>query len=92
MNGAGGAHYAPLIGVVLLAAVLLFRMRRLAQSRPLKLEWLWVTPTLLLVLTAVVMAQSPPVGLAWLWLAGALVLAGGLGWYRGKMMHITVDP
>jgi len=92
LNGAGGAHYAPLIGVVLIAAVLLFRMRRLAQSRPLKLEWLWVTPTLLLVLTAVVMVQSPPVGLAWLWLAGAFVLGGGLGWYRGKMMHITVDP
>jgi hypothetical protein len=28
----------------------------------------------------------------WLWMAIALALGGGFGWYRGKMMHISVDP
>jgi hypothetical protein len=28
----------------------------------------------------------------WLWMGVALALGGALGWYRGKMMHITVDP
>ena len=92
MNGSGGGPYAPLMGIVVGGLVLIFRMRRLTQSRPLKLEWLWVTPALLLALTVVTIIPSPPVGLAWLWLAGALVVGGGLGWYRGKMMHITVDP
>ena len=92
MNGAGGPSWAPLIGIVVLVLVLALRMRRMTRSRPLKVEWLWVTPALLLVLTGVVIAPSPPTGLDWLWLALALVIGGGLGWYRGKMMHIEVDP
>jgi len=92
LNGAAGPQWAPLVIIAVIALVLMFRMRRLTQQRPLRLEWLWVTPTLFLIVTMVAAAQSPPVGLDWLWLGVALAIGGGLGWYRGKMMHIAVDP
>ncbi len=34
----------------------------------------------------------PPHGLAWLFCAVALVMGGALGWQRGKMMRIIIDP
>jgi len=34
----------------------------------------------------------PPHGLAWLFCAIALVMGAALGWQRGKMMRITIDP
>ena len=80
------------IGIVVLVVVMAFRLRRMNQTRPLKVEWLWVTPALLTVLTVVSLVPQPPQGIAWAWLAGGLVLGGALGWYRGKMMHIIVDP
>jgi len=80
------------IGIVVLVVVMAFRLRRMSQTRPLKVEWLWVTPVLLTVLTVVSLIPQPPEGLGWAWLAGGLVVGGALGWYRGKMMHILVDP
>ena len=80
------------IGIVVLVVVMAFRLRRMSQTRPLKVEWLWVTPALLTALTVVSLIPQPPQGLGWAWLAGGLVLGGALGWYRGKMMHIIVDP
>ncbi len=80
------------IGIVVLVVVMAFRLRRMSQTRPLKIEWLWVTPALLTALTVLSLIPQPPQGLGWAWLAGGLVLGGALGWYRGKMMHIIVDP
>ena len=81
-----------LIGIVVLVVVMGFRLRRMSQMRPLKVEWLWVTPAILAALTVVSLIPQPPQGIDWAWLAGALVLGGALGWWRGKMMHISVDP
>ena len=92
MNGGGVQAYAPLISIALVAIILAFRMKRLTQGRPLKLEWLWVTPAIMLVVTAAAMAVAPPMGLDWAWLAAGLALGGVLGWYRGKTMHIAVEP
>ncbi|MEI9963756.1 MAG: hypothetical protein WDM92_02725 [Caulobacteraceae bacterium] len=49
-------------------------------------------PALVLAATVAAMAPSPPRGLDWAWLALALVVGSVLGWYRGRMMHIEVDP
>ncbi len=81
-----------LIGIVVLVVVMAFRLRRMSQMRPLKVEWLWVTPAILTALTVVSLIPQPPQGIDWAWLAGALVVGGALGWWRGKMMHISVDP
>lgn len=86
------SHYAPLIVAPLVLVILFFRMRGLTRGRRLRLELLWVTPAILLVATGLAMWQAPPSPTGWAWMAAVLVIGGALGWYRGKMMTITVDP
>src|SRR4029079_18718651 len=65
---------------------------RMGQMRPLKLETLWIVPALYLAVAALMFWQLPPTG--WVAIASAIGLAIGaaVGWQRGKMMHIHVDP
>ena len=81
-----------LIGGLLFVVLMAWRLRRMSQTRPLKVEWLWVTPAILTALTVVSLLPQPPQGLGWAWLGVGLVIGGALGWWRGKMMHISVDP
>jgi membrane protein CcdC involved in cytochrome C biogenesis len=78
------------IGILVIAMAL--RMRRMGQVRPLKLGSLWVVPALYAVVAALMFVTLPPTG--WVAIASAVGLAMGaaLGWQRGKMMHIEVDP
>lgn len=77
---------------IVIAIVLAIRWRRMSRVRPLKLETLWVFPTLYAGLAAYMYWAHPPEGWAWAFCAIALALGAGLGWQRGKMMRITVDP
>ena len=81
-----------IIGGLLFVVLMGWRLRRMSQLRPLKIEWLWVTPAILTALTVVSLIPQPPQGADWAWLAAGLMLGGALGWWRGKMMHISVDP
>jgi hypothetical protein len=95
MQGAAGQPN-PLIGyvimVVVLAAVLIFRVRRVNQVRPLKVERLWIIPGIYLILAVLAFATTPPSGAGWLGSAVALALGAALGWQRGRLMRIDVDP
>lgn len=90
------AHPSQWIGQVIAIAVAAFvlalRARRMARPRPLKVERLWVFPALYLVLTTVMLVEFPPVGLQWALCAVALGIGSLLGWQRGRMMRIEVDP
>lgn len=78
------------IGVFALFVVL--RLRRYAQARPLKAEQLWIVPLVFAVITALIFVQTPPTMRDTPWLAGVALLGAIVGWYRGKMMRIIVDP
>ena len=80
------------ISFAVLALVLLFRWKRMSRPRPLKLERLWVLPALYAALCVALYAQHPPRGVAWLSCAAAAGLGALLGWQRGRMMRIAVDP
>ncbi len=81
-----------IIGGTIFLVLMVFRIRGMSRSTRLRLEWLWVTPAILAAIAALSMLAQPPAGMDWAWLALALVLGAAPGWYRGKMMHITVDP
>ncbi len=87
---AGWISYA--ITAAIIAVVFAVRWKRMSRVRPLKLERLWVFPALYLVVAVVTVAQFPPVGWAWAFCLLALVLGAALGWQRGKLMRISVDP
>jgi len=80
------------IAIVVVITVMAFRFSRANTARPLKLEFLWIMPAWLIAVTAFLLWQMPPHGSEWLLLAVAFVIGGALGWQRGRMMAITVDP
>ena len=82
--------YAITIGIVVV--IMALRMRGMSKMRPLKLGSLWIVPAVYLVVAALMFVQLPPTG--WVAVASAVGLAIGaaVGWERGKMMHIHVDP
>lgn len=86
----GWISYA--IPLVVIAMVMAIRWKRMSRVRPLKLERLWILPTLYAVVIGVTFSRFPPQRWGWLFCLIALVLGAGLGWQRGKMMRITLDP
>lgn len=84
--------YSIVIPLLVIGAVLFFRVRRMGVKRPLKLGTLWVVPGIFLVIGGLTLAQFPPHGLDGVWLVLALLLGSALGWQRGRLMKIWIDP
>jgi hypothetical protein len=82
--------YAITLGII--AVVLVLRLRRMGRMRPLKLETLWVVPAVYLAVAALMFWQLPPRGMVATASAAGLAIGAIVGWQRGKMMHIHVDP
>src|SRR5690348_11801393 len=82
--------YAITIGIIVV--IMALRMRGMSKMRPLKLGSLWIVPVAYLVVAALMFIQLPPTG--WVAIASVVGLAIGaaVGWQRGKMMEIHVDP
>jgi hypothetical protein len=72
--------------------VLFFRLRSVGKARRLRLERLWILPTIYALFVATVFWSAPPHGLTWIWCLLALGAGAALGWWRGKLMHVAVDP
>jgi membrane protein CcdC involved in cytochrome C biogenesis len=86
----GWISYA--VTAVIIGIVFAVRWRRMSVAKPLKLERLWVFPALYAAVALYMFTMYPPQGLAWLFCALALVMGAALGWQRGKLMRITIDP
>lgn len=86
----GWISYA--IPLIVIAVVMAVRWKRMSRVRPLRLERLWVLPAIYAVVIGFTFSRFPPQGLGWAFCLVALVLGGALGWQRGKMMRITLDP
>jgi hypothetical protein len=86
----GIAQY--LIPIAVFIVIFALRARRMSQMRPLKLERLWVVPAIYFAIVAANFIAKPPTLAAWIASAIALLLGAALGWQRGRMMQIHVDP
>ncbi len=89
--GGGPRLYGTLITVAVVVAVLLLRNSR---PRKLRIELLWLRPILFAVIIAFTLSASsfPLTGPSILVFALAAVLGVVLGWQRGRLMTIEVDP
>lgn len=81
-----------LIPIAVVALVIAIRWWRGQKMRRLRLETMWVMPAIFTVVIVMLYRAMPPVG--WGWAVCAVALAGGLalGWQRGRLMRIEVDP
>ena len=76
----------------IIGVVLFFRLRRMSKERPLKLEQLWIVPAIYLMVVVWLFARGVPDRVGWAICAATFAVGCGLGWQRGRMMHIAVDP
>lgn len=77
---------------IVVAIVFAVRWRRMRRETVLRLERLWMLPAFYAVLVGFVVAERPPSGANWLYCGVALAIGAALGWQRGRMMTIRVDP
>jgi hypothetical protein len=80
------------VTAVVVVGLMAFRLRRMSQLRRLRLETLWVVPAIYLIFAGVMFYQFPPTAIGWAISAAALLAGAAIGWQRGKMMQIHVDP
>ena len=80
------------ITIGIIVVVMALRMRRMGKMRPLKLGSLWVVPALYFVVALLMFLQLPPKGWVAIASVAGLAIGAAVGWQRGKMMHIHVDP
>lgn len=92
MDPQGAPPQVAWVAIPIVLLVLFLRVRRLGQERKLRVEWLWITPVLLLVIAGLVMTQTPLAGVDWLWLVPAFAVGAGIGFWRGRLTTVTVDP
>lgn len=81
------------VPIVIIGLVMALRMRNMRRERPLRIERLWIVPAIYCVVAGATFWLTPPTGLA-AWIAVAVALAAGaaIGWHRGRLMRITVNP
>lgn len=77
---------------LLIVAVVGLRLRRMSRMQPLKLERLWVVPAIYAAFAAMTMWNMPPHAADLPWLALALIVGAAVGWQRGRLMRIHIDP
>jgi hypothetical protein len=80
------------ISIAVIVVILALRMRGMSRMRPLKLGSLWIVPAAYLVVAIIMFVQLPPVGWVAIASLAGLLIGAGVGWQRGKMMQIHVDP
>lgn len=81
------------VTIAIVGLVLVLRFRGLRRARKLRVETLWIVPALLALVLCIMLWEYPPREAAtWLWLAVALAIGAGVGWWRGTMMRIAIDP
>jgi len=80
------------ITAVIVVLILALRMRRAGRMRRLRLETLWIVPAIYLAFAAFLYWEYPPHGMIWGLCAAALAAGAAIGWQRGKLMRIEVDP
>ncbi len=80
------------IPIAIIAVVFLIRGRQMTRMRRLTLERLWIVPAVYLAIVVVPFALTPATATGWLVSVAALAVGAALGWQRGRMMAIHVDP
>jgi hypothetical protein len=87
------SQYGPLLPYIIPLLILLLVIRRGMMARKIKVERMWVLPVLLICAGASMFAAAQtPSPLVMAELAVALAAGGVVGWYRGRLTHISIDP
>jgi hypothetical protein len=85
-----GANYLTYLVPVLVIGLVILRN---ARTRTLRVERLWISPMIVMLMAILAFSQSPPPSALGLAVDFAAVGLGAfLGWWRGRASRFTVDP
>lgn len=85
----GAGYWTYVVPLMVIGIVIL----RNARARKLRIERLWISPAIIMVMAILAFSQNPPPGLIGLLLDVVAVALGGLlGWWRGRASTFTIDP
>ncbi|MBO9580950.1 MAG: DUF1453 family protein [Sphingobium sp.] len=82
----------PVLAIAVGLVVLTLRMRKMQRAHPLRVERLWMLPAFYGAVATALYVTHPPQGMVWIYALTALAAGLTLGWIRGKLMAIHVDP
>jgi hypothetical protein len=80
------------IPFAVIAVGMALRWRRMRRVRKLTIETLWILPAVYAAIVALVFFGSPPGVSGWAFSLAALAAGAAIGWHRGQMMRITLNP
>lgn len=87
------SQYEHLLPYLVPVLILLLIVRRGMTARKIKIERMWVMPALLLFAGASMFASAQiPSVMIIAELAAALAGGAVVGWYRGRLTHVSIDP
>ncbi len=93
MHQAGPPAWINYVIPVVIALVLYLRLRGMRRVRRLRLETLWIVPAIYLLVFAFTTWELPPPNpIGWLELALAIAAGAAIGWWRGRLLRVTIDP
>lgn len=81
-------HWTFYLPFVILAVVLALRLRSMSRERPLNPGALWIVPAIYVFLAGSMLFMLPPPLVGWALAAAGLLIGIGLGWYRGRLIHV----
>ena len=80
------------ITAAVVAIVFALRFRAMNKERRLKLEFMWILPAIMVAATVFLFVQFTPHGTDWLWLGLIFAVGATIGWWRGRLIPIAIDP
>lgn len=89
--GEGGRGLMTYLPLAIFVGIMALRMMRMKKARTLRLPLLWVMPLIVIVAVSLALAGMPPSGLGWLCLSAGLVVGGGIGAQRARLMHLHIE-
>lgn len=83
-----------LIALPIMALVIALRVWRGSKARKLRIEQMWIRPLIFLVIIGLVVGAQPPPPDALIYAVLVLALAAGIGvgWMRGRMVRVSINP
>jgi hypothetical protein len=91
MTPQDGQTWGPIIGIGIAVIAMTLRARS-GKAKAMNFFTLWIVPLMLLTLLTALTYASHLKPLEYLWVVVGLAAGSALGWQRGRMMPIHIDP